>query len=94
MAYGVLADHIRTLTIAIFDGDSTGRGYVWKRILQCAICYVCKKMECQLEMFPSLYIVTQVVQILGEALPELQRDPQMVMDVINEEEKQFLKPLS
>ena len=49
-------------------------------------------MECQPGMFPSL--VTQVMPILGEALPELQRDPQMVMDVINEEEKQFLKPLS
>ena len=26
MAYGVLADHIQTLTIAIFDGDNTGKG--------------------------------------------------------------------
>ena len=49
-------------------------------------------MECQPGMFPSL--VTQAVQIYGEVLPELQRDPQMVMDVINEKEKQFLKSLS
>ena len=32
----------------------------------------------------------QVVEILVEAFPELQKDPQMVMDVSNEEEKQFL----
>ncbi|CAF2630207.1 unnamed protein product [Rotaria sp. Silwood2] len=40
MAYRVIADHIRTLTIAITDGgrpDKTGRGYVLRRILRRAI---------------------------------------------------------
>ena len=40
MAYRVLADHARTLTVAIADGgrpDNTGRGYVLRRILRRAI---------------------------------------------------------
>ena len=35
-----------------------------------------------------------VVDILGDAFPELQKDPQLVIYIIiNEEEKQFLKTL-
>ena len=40
MAYRVLADHVRTLTVAITDGgrpDNTGRGYVLRRILRRAV---------------------------------------------------------
>ena len=40
MAYRVLADHARTLTIAICDGglpDNVGRGYVLRRILRRAV---------------------------------------------------------
>lgn len=40
MAYRVLADHARTLTIALADGgtpDNTGRGYVLRRILRRAV---------------------------------------------------------
>ncbi|TNN01013.1 alanine--tRNA ligase, cytoplasmic [Takifugu flavidus] len=95
MAYRVLADHARTLTIALSDGgrpDNTGRGYVLRRILRRAVRYSHEKLGAQRGFFASL--VDVVVKSLGDAFPELRKDPEMVKDVINEEEVQFLKTLS
>ncbi|XP_072290586.1 alanine--tRNA ligase, cytoplasmic [Eucyclogobius newberryi] len=95
MAYRVLADHARTITIALSDGgrpDNTGRGYVLRRILRRAVRYSHEKLGAQRGFFASL--VDVVVESLGNAFPELKKDPDMVKDVINEEEMQFLKTLS
>ncbi|CAJ0573520.1 unnamed protein product, partial [Mesorhabditis spiculigera] len=95
MAYRVVADHIRTLTIALSDGgrpDNTGRGYVLRRILRRAVRYSNEKLSAKPGFFASL--VPVVVDLLGETFPELRRDPQTVKDIINDEETQFLKTLS
>lgn len=95
MAYRVLADHARTITIALSDGgrpDNTGRGYVLRRILRRAVRYSHEKLGAQKGFFASL--VDVVVESLGEAFPELKKDPDMVKDIINDEEAQFLKTLS
>ncbi|XP_033823610.1 alanine--tRNA ligase, cytoplasmic [Periophthalmus magnuspinnatus] len=95
MAYRVLADHARTITIALSDGgrpDNTGRGYVLRRILRRAVRYSHEKLGAQRGFFASL--VDVVVESLGNAFPELRKDPDMVKDIINEEEAQFLKTLS
>ncbi|XP_045472520.1 alanine--tRNA ligase, cytoplasmic [Harmonia axyridis] len=95
MAYRVLADHARTLTIALSDGgypDNTGRGYVLRRILRRAVRYATEKLNAKPGFFSTL--VHTVVEILGDNFPELKKDPQSVIDVINEEEEQFLKTLS
>ncbi|XP_071479639.1 alanine--tRNA ligase, cytoplasmic-like [Diadema antillarum] len=95
MAYRVVADHIRTLTIALSDGgrpDNVGRGYVLRRILRRAVRFSTEKLNAKQGMFASLVSVVQ--DVLGEAFPEINKDPQMVMDVINEEEAQFLKTLN
>ena len=95
MAYRVLADHARTLTLALSDGgmpDNVGRGYVLRRILRRAVRYASEKMNAKPGFFASL--VKTVVELLGETFPEVTKDPQSVMDVINEEETQFLKTLS
>ena len=95
MAYRVIADHIRTLTIALADGgrpDNVGRGYVLRRILRRGIRFATEKLNAKPGFFASL--VDKVVELLGDAFPEVRKDPQAIKDVINEEETQFLKTLS
>lgn len=95
MAYRVIADHARTLTVALSDGgrpDNVGRGYVLRRILRRAVRYGTEKLGAKPGMFASL--VPVVVNILGGFFPEMKKDPQTVIDIINEEETQFLKTLS
>ncbi|XP_044268789.1 alanine--tRNA ligase, cytoplasmic [Tribolium madens] len=95
MAYRVLADHARTITIALSDGgnpDNTGRGYVLRRILRRAVRYATEKLNAKPGFFSTL--VNTVVEILGDTFPEVCKDPQSTIDTINEEEEQFLKTLS
>ncbi|XP_026325999.1 alanine--tRNA ligase, cytoplasmic [Hyposmocoma kahamanoa] len=95
MAYRVLADHARTLTIALSDGghpDNTGRGYVLRRILRRAVRYASEKLNAKPGFFASL--VHTVVEILGGVFPEIKKDPDTIIQIINEEEIQFLKTLS
>jgi alanyl-tRNA synthetase len=95
MAYRVVADHIRTLVIAISDGgrpDNIGRGYVLRRILRRGIRFAIQKLNAKPTFFAEL--VDVVVSLLGDAFPEITKDPQYIKDVINEEEVQFLKTLT
>ncbi|XP_021189227.3 alanine--tRNA ligase, cytoplasmic [Helicoverpa armigera] len=95
MAYRVLADHARTLTIALSDGgvpDNTGRGYVLRRILRRAVRYASEKLNAKPGFFGSL--VHTVVELLGDIFPEITKDPLSLIQLINEEEIQFLKTLS
>lgn len=58
MAYRVVADHARTLTVAIADGgmpSNEGRGYVLRRILRRGVRYARRRFNAQLgTFFPSL----------------------------------------
>ena len=94
MAYRVLADHARTLTIAISDGgmpDNVGRGYVLRRILRRAIRFASEKLNAKPGTFAML--VDVVIELLKDAFPEVTKKPSFIKDVINEEEAQFLKTL-
>ncbi|XP_055592644.1 alanine--tRNA ligase, cytoplasmic [Uranotaenia lowii] len=95
MAYRVLADHARTITIALADGgfpDNTGRGYVLRRILRRAVRYGTEKLNAKPGFFATL--VDTVVSLLGDTFPEVKKDPQHIKNIINEEEQQFLKTLT
>ena len=94
MAYRVLADHARTLTIALSDGgvpDNIGRGYVLRRILRRAVRYS-QKLGAKPGDFASLVDIVQ--DVLGEAFPEINKDPDTIKEIINEEEVLFLRTLT
>ena len=63
-----------------------------RRILRRGIRFAIKKLNSKPGFFADL--VDVVVELLGEAFPEVKRDPLFVKDVINEEERQFLKTLT
>ncbi|CAH8871047.1 unnamed protein product [Trichobilharzia szidati] len=94
MAYRVLADHARVLTVALSDGgraQNTGRGYVLRRILRRAVRFAVEVLNAKPGFLSSL--VDIVIQTLGDAFPEVTRDPDTVKELINEEEQQFLVTL-
>ena len=82
-------------SIALADGgrpDNVGRGYVLRRILRRGIRFASENLNAKPGFFASL--VDIVCELLGDFFPELNKDPQAIKDVINEEEVQFLKTLS
>ena len=66
--------------------------YVLRRILRRAIRYSSEKLHAKRGFLASL--VDVVVESLGSFFTELRKDPQIVKDVINEEEEQFLRTLT
>ncbi len=93
-AYRVIADHIRTLVVAITDGttpSNDGRGYVLRRILRRAVRYGRQKLDAPQGFMTAL--APTVVELLGGAFPELTKDPQRVYDLIHDEEESFGKTL-
>ncbi len=90
IAYRVIADHIRTLTFALTDGavvSNEGRGYVLRRILRRAVRHGRQTLGVKDPFFCQL--VPAVVDAMGDAFPELKKQPQAVADQIREEEESF-----
>jgi alanyl-tRNA synthetase len=93
-AYRVVADHIRTLTFALTDGariGNEGRDYVLRRVLRRAERYGRQYLGAT---EPFLHrLVPTLVELMGDAFPELKKNPQRVREQIYEEEVGFLKTL-
>ncbi|MBN1154855.1 alanine--tRNA ligase [candidate division KSB1 bacterium] len=85
----VIADHVRALTFAIADGalpSNEGRGYVLRRILRRAARFARKLNVHE----PIIYkLVPVVVDIMGDAFPEIEDKHQYVSMVIKAEEESF-----
>jgi alanyl-tRNA synthetase len=92
-AFRVIADHIRMLTFSIADGglpSNDGRGYVMRRILRRAARYGRKINMHE----PFIYqLVPTIVQIMGEAYPEIVDRANHVASVIRAEEENFNRTL-
>ncbi len=89
VAHRVLADHIRMLAFSLADGalpGNEGRGYVVRRILRRAARF--GRGLGQRE--PFIYrLVPTLVEIMGEAYPELAEKRQFIAKVIKAEETSF-----
>jgi len=95
MAYRVVADHIRTLSFSIADGampSNEGRGYVLRRILRRAVRYGADILKAPAGFFHQL--VPALVDLMGDAFPELRAKPEHIVAVIKEEEEQFTRTLA
>ncbi|GFE55218.1 cytosolic tRNA-Ala synthetase [Babesia ovis] len=94
VAYRVVADHARCLTVAISDGvepSNDGRGYVLRRILRRAVRYGKEHLG---SSGPFLYkLVDSVVASLGGAFPEVQNNNDKIASTIHNEEVLFLETL-
>jgi alanyl-tRNA synthetase len=94
IAMRVIADHIRTISFSIADGQlpsNTGAGYVIRRILRRAIRYGYQSLNIK---EPFMYrIVPTLAHQLGEQFPELNSQKLLIEKVIKEEEISFYKTL-
>ena len=94
IAMRVIADHIRTISFSIADGQlpgNTGAGYVIRRILRRAIRYGYQTLNLK---EPFMYrIVRTLAHQMGAAFPELNTQRVLIEKVIKEEETSFYKTL-
>ncbi len=94
IAMRVIADHIRTISFSIADGQlpsNTGAGYVIRRILRRAIRYGYQTLNLKEPFFHK--IVNTLAAQMGGAFPELNTQKQLIEKVIREEESSFYKTL-
>ena len=94
IAIRVVADHLRAVAFAIADGQlpgNTGAGYVIRRILRRAIRYGFTFLGSNK---PFIYRLVKVLrEIMGKAYPEIDKQQQLIENVIREEEQSFLNTL-
>uniref|UniRef100_A0A5F8H2U3 Alanine--tRNA ligase n=1 Tax=Monodelphis domestica TaxID=13616 RepID=A0A5F8H2U3_MONDO len=94
MAYRVVADHIRTLSICMADGvypGMSGASLVLRQILRRAIRFSSEVLQAPPGFLSSL--VPIVVETLGDAYPELQKNTTQITSLVAEEETAFLSSL-
>ena len=93
-AFRVIADHIRTITFALADGESfsnEGRGYVLRRLLRRAVRYG-KVLGIEK---PFLYeLVSVVANNMQDYYPYLLNKEQFVSKIVKAEEEKFIKTLT
>ncbi|MFW5992069.1 MAG: alanine--tRNA ligase, partial [Halanaerobiaceae bacterium] len=82
MAYRVIADHIRGITMAVFDGvlpENEGRGYVIRRLLRRAVRYG-RQLGFQ---EPFLYKIVPVVNdVMSGGYPELEQKEEQIQAIV------------
>lgn len=93
IAFRVIGDHIRTLTLSIGDGilpGNEGRNYVLRRILRRAVRF---GRELGLDDLFFYKLVPVIVDSMGEVFPELKENQTTIEKVIRAEEESFSRTL-
>jgi alanyl-tRNA synthetase len=94
VAFRVVADHIRTLSLAIADGivpGNTDRNYVLRRILRRAVLFG-RYLGFGSDGFLSKLVPT-IVDSLGATFPQLELERQKLVEVLDSEEVLFNRTL-
>lgn len=94
IAMRVIADHVRTIAFSITDGQlpsNAKAGYVIRRILRRAVRYGYTFLNMH-EPFMHKLIPT-LIEVMGDAYPELVAQQGLIAKVIKEEEESFLRTL-
>ncbi|MCY2950661.1 MAG: alanine--tRNA ligase [Planctomycetota bacterium] len=91
IAFRVIADHARTSTFAITDGATPSnkkRGAVLRSVIRRAVRFGYQILKLQEPFLHKL--VPVIVEQMGDAFPELRRNPNPVIQTIKTEETDFL----
>ncbi len=94
VAMRVIADHVRTISFSIADSQlpsNAKAGYVIRRILRRAVRYGYTFLEQKQAFIYTL--VDTLIDVMGEAYPELMAQKDLIKKVIKEEEEAFLRTL-
>jgi len=90
----VLTDHVRAACFVIADGIGPGnkdRGYVLRRLLRRCILFA-RRLRLPADWYASAVAV--LPRMLGEAYPEIARDPGAIVQTVRDEASRFERTLA
>ena len=88
-SHRIISDHLRSISFLLADGvmpSNEGRGYVLRRIMRRAMRHA-RQLGCKKPVIFKL--VRVLVELMGEAYPELKRAESLITEIIKLEEERF-----